>query len=50
MEIKKETKSLIKVFLQFVITEKMTNVLLGQYNHPKCYMIIQRKQFIILML
>ena len=39
-----------KVFLQFVIIEKMTSARLGQYNHQKCCMITRKRQFIIRML
>ena len=39
-----------KVYLLYVIIEKMINVPLGQYSHQKCYMIAKRKQFIMIML
>ena len=50
MEIENEKKNSRKVFLQFVIIEKMTSARLGQYNHQKCCMITKKRQFIIRML
>ena len=44
-------KSLLKkVYLLFAIIEKMTNVPHGQYKLHKCYMIIRKKQFFMIML
>ena len=37
---------LIKVYLHFVIIEKMINVHHGQFKHLKCYMIIKENDFL----
>ena len=49
IKIRIEIVYLEKVFLLYVITEKMINVLRGQYNHLRCYMIIKKKLFIMIM-
>ena len=40
---------LVKVFLLYVIIEKMISVLHGQFNLVKCCMIIKKKTFIMIM-
>ena len=45
----KEKNIFVKVFLLYVITEKMISALLGQFNHQKCFMIIKRKRYIMIM-
>ena len=39
-----------KVFLHYVVIEKMINVLHGLFNLAKCFMTIKRKQFFMIML
>ena len=39
-----------KVFLQFVIIEKKINALHGQSKLVKCFTIVRKKQFIMIML
>ena len=50
MEMEEKYLHLKKVFLQFVIIELMINVLLGLYKLGKCYTIMKRKRYIMIML
>ena len=49
VKINNEKVILVKVFLQFAIIERMINVPLGLFKQVKCYMIIKRKLFIMIM-
>ena len=49
VKMNEELLLLKKVTLHFVIIEKAINVLLGRFNRQKCYMIVKRQYFTIML-
>ena len=49
VSLEKTRESSIKVYLPYVTIERKISVLHGQYNHQKCFTIVKRKQFFMIM-
>ena len=50
MSLKKKKEVLKKIFLLFVVIEKMINVLLGLFSQQKCFTTMKKKQYTTIML